>query len=104
MRNTYLALTATQVKNIADALDGAFNSEQIKGILIGLDDLGATGGGVAAATASVRGTVLRAATVGTVTSANAGGTYTAAEQTLINELKTDLNALIASLVAAGTLT
>lgn len=35
-----------------------------------------------------------------VTSANAGATYTSAEQTLINELKTKLNAVIAALQTA----
>lgn len=59
--------------------------------------------GLTSATATQEGTVLMAASVGTVTSANAGATYTAAEQTLVNELKTDLNALIASLRAAGVL-
>ena len=43
----------------------------------------------------------QAATVAAVAAANAGGTYTAAEQTLINELKTKLNALLTSLKAAG---
>ena len=59
--------------------------------------------GLTSASATQEGTVLMAAAVGTVTSANAGATYTAAEQTLVNELKTDLNALIASLRAAGVL-
>ena len=59
--------------------------------------------GLTSASATQEGTVLMAASVGTVTSANAGATYTAAEQTLVNELKTDLNALIASLRAAGVL-
>lgn len=39
--------------------------------------------------------------VANVTAANAGGTYTAAEQTLINELKTKLNAALAELRKAG---
>lgn len=78
------------------ALNENFNENQVK-VLTSL------GADMNAATATVAGVVRRAATVGTVTSANAGGTYTAAEQTLINELKTDLNALIASLTAAGVL-
>lgn len=101
MKNSYSSLTAAQVAAVSDAFNQNFNAEQLKSFLIALDGYVASGG--AAATTTVRGNVLRAASVGTVTSANAGGTYTAAEQTLINELKTDLNALIASLVAAGVL-
>lgn len=78
------------------ALNENFNENQVKA-------LSTLGSDFAAATATTRGVVFRAATVGTVTSANAGGTYTAAEQTLINELKTDLNALIAAFQAAGQL-
>ena len=101
MLNTYQSLTAAQVKAMTGAFNQNFNAEQLKSFLIAID--GYVGSGGAPATATVRGNVLRAASVGTVTSANAGGTYTAAEQTLINELKTDLNALIASLQAAGVI-
>lgn len=101
MRNTYSTLTPAQVQGLTNAFSEAFDNEQLKGMLIALDDYAASGG--SPATATVRGNVLRAASVGTVTSANAGGTYTAAEQTLLNELKTDLNALIASLQAAGVI-
>jgi len=41
--------------------------------------------------------------VANVAAANAGGTYTTAEQTLINELKTKLNALLAELRQAGVI-
>ncbi|MEV0726010.1 hypothetical protein AB0I37_24930 [Micromonospora purpureochromogenes] len=43
------------------------------------------------------------ATVANVAAANAGGTYTAAEQTLVNELKTKLNAVLVELRKAGIL-
>lgn len=101
MQNTYATLTAAQVKALTDIFGQNFDAAELKAFLQALDAYAASGG--SPATATVRGNVLRAASVGTVTSANAGGTYTAAEQTLINELKTDLNALIASLVAAGVL-
>lgn len=55
----------------------------------------------AAATTSTAGVVKQSATVAAVASANAGATYTAAEQTLINELKTQVNLLIANLKTAG---
>lgn len=42
-----------------------------------------------------------ATAIANVTSANAGGSYTSAEQALINELKTKLNAALAALRAAG---
>lgn len=41
--------------------------------------------------------------VATVSAANAGGTYTAAEQTLINDLKTKLNAVLVELRKAGVI-
>lgn len=56
---------------------------------------------IAQATTTQAGTVLQAATVAAVASANAGATYTAAEQTLINELKTQVNAIRTALRAAG---
>lgn len=46
-------------------------------------------------------TATKAASIAAVASANAGATYTAAEQTLINELKTQVNALIAGQKTAG---
>lgn len=76
------------------ALNENFNENQVK-VLTSL------GADMNAATATVAGVVRRAATVGTVTSPNATDLATA--QTLANELKTDLNALIASLTAAGVL-
>jgi hypothetical protein len=44
-----------------------------------------------------------AAAVATVASANAGTTYTTAEQALINELKTKLNAALVELRKAGVI-
>ena len=41
------------------------------------------------------------AAVANVSSANAGDTYTTAEQALLNELKTKLNAALAALRKAG---
>ena len=99
MLNTYQSLTAAQVKAMTDAFNQSFNAEQLKSFLIAIDSYVGSGG--APATATVRGNVLRAASVGTVTSPNATDLATA--QTLANELKTDLNALIASLQAAGVL-
>ncbi|GAW27982.1 DUF2190 family protein [Carboxydocella sp. ULO1] len=47
--------------------------------------------------------IVQAAVVANVASADAGATYTSAEQALINELKTKLNTLLANLRAAGIL-
>lgn len=46
---------------------------------------------------------LRQDAVASVATANAGATYTATEQALINELKTQVNALLAELRDAGIL-
>lgn len=62
-----------------------------------------TGGATPSATATVAGTVKKSATVAAVASANAGATYTSAEQTLINEIKTQLNLLIANSKTSGQL-
>lgn len=43
---------------------------------------------------SANGTAIVAANAGTVVAADAGGTYTAAEQTLINEIKADYNGAV----------
>lgn len=99
MKNSYSSLTAAQVAAVSDAFNQNFNAEQLKSFLIALDGYVASGG--AAATTTVRGNVLRAASVGTVTSPNATDLATA--QTLANELKTDFNALITSLQAAGVI-
>lgn len=61
--------------------------------------------GVAVADPGSAGTIASApapASAVAVTSPNAGGAYTAAEQTLINELKTDLNALVAGVNLIAT--
>lgn len=46
-------------------------------------------------------TATKAASIAAVASTNAGATYTVAEQALINELKTQVNALIAGQKTAG---
>jgi hypothetical protein len=40
---------------------------------------------------------------GAVTTADAGGTYTSAEQTLLNELKETVNSIISNLKSAGVM-
>lgn len=57
--------------------------------------------GLSSATATQEGTVLQAATVAAVATADADATYGAPEQTLINELKAQFNALLTALQDAG---
>ena len=57
--------------------------------------------GLQSATASQQGTVLQAATVAAVASADADATYGQPEADLINELKAQFNALRTALRTAG---
>ncbi len=57
-----------------------------------------------AATEATRGVVKKAAAVSNVATANADATYGQPEADLINELKTQVNALLAALRSAGSIT
>ncbi len=67
--------------------------------------LGAKANPSATGTVQLNGTVARSpqATIAAVASADADGTYGAAEATLINELKTQYNDLLAKLKTAGVI-
>lgn len=88
-----------QMKTTTDHI-AASNAHGATGDIIGNEDYATTllYGVVKKAAAQTDAT---ASTV-SVTSADAGGTYTAAEQTLINELKADVNTLTSDLNAVVT--
>lgn len=72
---------------------GRENQENYAGLEVVADNF-STSTGVVVGSAARQTAVIA---VAAVASANAGATYTSAEQTLINEIKAQLNALIAAL-------
>lgn len=94
-----MAVTEAVLRRIAVAINTAFDEQEAKALIESLNSLNDN---VPPATTAVVGGVKKASAVTDVTG-TAGATYTAAEQTLINSLKTQLNALLAALRTAGVI-